>query len=61
MPEDRKRKTPHLMATKIGVETTVHFGDAWVEIKIRIPRGKLTKRLAGSDLRHLKRYGIIPK
>lgn len=59
MPDDRKRKKPHLMAKKIGVQTTVHFGDEWVEIKIRIPRRQLTKRLAGSHLRDLKRYGLI--
>jgi len=59
MTQPRKRKTKHLKVSTIGSHASVHLGNEWVTITIRIPRKRLTQRLAGSDLRHLKRFGII--
>jgi hypothetical protein len=59
MAGTRKRKTKHLKLSTIGGHTTVHLGNEWVTITISIPRKRLTERLAGSDLRHLRRFGII--
>jgi hypothetical protein len=59
MADERKRKKKHMKPTQIGVNTTIHLGDKWVTINISIPRRRLTQRLAGSDLRYLKRFGLI--
>ena len=58
MTEKHKPKKKHLKTSTIGVKTSVQFGTEWVEVRIRIPRKRLTQRLAGKDLRHLKRFGI---
>jgi hypothetical protein len=59
MLDTRKRKKKHLKLATIGGYTTVQLGSQWVTITIQIPRKRLTQRLAGSDLRHLKRLGMI--
>jgi len=58
MAEARKHTKKHLKTSTIGVTTSVQFGDEWVEIRIRIPRRRLTQRLVGRNLHHLKRLGI---
>jgi hypothetical protein len=57
MPDTRKRKKKHLKLATIGGHTTVQLGGQWITITIQIPRKRLTQRLAGSDLRYLKRFG----
>ena len=59
MADERKRKKPHLKLPTIGGHSTVQFGNEWIVVTTFIPRKRLTQRLAGSNLRHLKRFGII--
>jgi hypothetical protein len=58
----RKRRIKHLKLDQIGASESVHFGNEWVTITIRIPRKHLTQRLLGQNWRHIKRLGIpIPR
>jgi hypothetical protein len=59
MAVERKRKRSHLKLTTIGGHSTVQFGNEWIKVTTFIPRKRLTERLAGTQLRHLKRFGII--
>jgi len=59
--EVKRKKTPkHMKTEQIGVKTSVQFENEWVIVTMRIPRKRLTQRLSGRDLGHLKRYGLIP-
>ena len=56
---ERKRKQAHLKLSTIGGYSTVQLGNEWIKVTTYIPRKRLTERLAGNQLRHLKRFGII--
>lgn len=59
MRDERKRKKQHLKLTTIGGHSTVQLGNEWIIVTTYIPRKRMTERLAGSKLRHLRRFGII--
>jgi len=59
---NRKRRIKHLKLAQIGASESVHFGNEWVTITIRIPRRHLTQRLLGQNWKDIKRLGIpVPR
>lgn len=59
MKDSRKRKSKHLKLQTIGGHTSVQLLHEWVVITVRVPRRRLTKRLAGHSLQYLKRIGLV--
>jgi predicted RNA-binding protein Jag len=56
-----KRRQKHMKPSVINSKHTIHFGNEWVTITVRIPRSKFTERMIGRNGHHLKRLGLLPK